>query len=348
MRNYRDHLILSGASIKSALIQLDLLARDAIMFVVNEQDQLVGSLTDGDVRRGLIKGLSIDQSVDEIIQPNPKFLRKGEADIERVIAYREGSFRILPILDNDDKVVNVINFRETKSYLPVDAVIMAGGRGQRLKPLTDTTPKPLLKVGDKPIMEHNLDRLALYGIDDFWVSVKYLGDQIENHFGDGRDRNVNIQYVWEDVPLGTIGAVSKINNFLHDYVLITNSDVLTNLDYEHFFLDFLKQDADFSVVTIPYHVDIPYAVLETNNGVIHNFKEKPTYTYYSNGGIYLMKKEILKHIPSNSFFNTTDLMELIIKEKYKVVSYPLVGYWLDVGKHEDFEKAQKDIKQIKF
>lgn len=347
MRNYRDHLILSGASIKSALIQLDLLARDAIMFVVNEQDQLVGSLTDGDVRRGLIKGLSIEQSVDEIIQPNPKFLRKGEADIERVIAYREGSFRILPILDNDDKIVNVINFRETKSYLPVDAVIMAGGRGQRLKPLTDTTPKPLLKVGDKPIMEHNLDRLALYGIDDFWVSVKYLGEQIENHFGDGGDRNVNIQYVWEDVPLGTIGAVSKINNFLHDYVLITNSDVLTNLDYEHFFLDFLKQDADFSVVTIPYHVDIPYAVLETNNGVIHNFKEKPTYTYYSNGGIYLMKKEILKHIPSNSFFNTTDLMELIIKEKYKVVSYPLVGYWLDVGKHEDFKKAQDDIKHIK-
>jgi dTDP-glucose pyrophosphorylase len=348
MRNYRDHLILSGASIKSALIQLDLLARDAIMFVVNEQDQLVGSLTDGDVRRGLIKGLSIDQSVDEIIQPNPKFIRKGEADIERVIAYREGSFRILPILDNDNKIVNVINFRETKSYLPVDAVIMAGGRGQRLRPLTDTTPKPLLKVGDKPIMEHNVDRLALYGIDDFWVSVKYLGEQIESYFGDGGDRNVNIQYVWEDEPLGTIGAVSKINNFLHDYVLITNSDVLTNLDYEHFFLDFLKQGADFSVVTIPYHVDIPYAVLETDNGVIHNFKEKPTYTYYSNGGIYLMKKEILKHIPSNSFFNTTDLMELIIKEKYKVVSYPLVGYWLDVGKHEDFEKAQKDIKQIKF
>lgn len=348
MRNYRDHLILSGASIKSALIQLDLLARDAIMFVVNEQDQLVGSLTDGDVRRGLIKGLSIDQPVNEIIQPNPKFIRKGEADIERVVAYREGSFRILPILDHDNKIVNVINFRETKSYLPVDAVIMAGGRGQRLKPLTDTTPKPLLKVGDKPIMEHNLDRLALYGIDDFWVSVKYLGEQIENYFGDGNDRNVNIKYVWEDEPLGTIGAVSKIDNFIHDYVLITNSDVLTNLDYEHFFLDFLKQDADFSVVTIPYHVDIPYAVLETDNGVIHNFKEKPTYTYYSNGGIYLMKKEILKHIPSNSFFNTTDLMELIIKEKYKVVSYPLVGYWLDVGKHEDFEKAQKDIKQIKF
>lgn len=348
MRNYRDHLILSGSSIKSALIQLDILASDAIMFVVNTQDQLIGSLTDGDVRRGLIKGYSIDQTVDDIIQPDPKFIRKGDADIARIISYREGSFRILPILDGDNKIVNVINFREVRSYLPIDAVIMAGGRGQRLKPLTDTTPKPLLKVGDKPIMEHNLHRLTLYGIDDFWISVKYLGEQIESYFGDGKDRNINIQYIWEDEPLGTIGAVSKIDNFLHDYILITNSDVLTNLDYEHFFVDFLKQEADFSVVTIPYYVDIPYAVLETDNGVIHNFKEKPTYTYYSNGGIYLMKKEVLRFLPKEMFFNTTDLMEILIKENRKVVSYPLVGYWLDVGKHEDFAKAQKDIKQIKF
>lgn len=348
MRNYRDHLILSGSSIKSALIRLDVLASDAIMFVVNGHDQLIGSLTDGDVRRGLIKGYSIDQPVDDIIQPNPKFIRKGDADIARIISYREGSFRILPILDGDNKIVNVINFREVRSYLPVDAVIMAGGRGQRLKPLTDSTPKPLLKVGDKPIMEHNLDRLTLYGIDDFWISVKYLGEQIEGYFGNGRDRNINVEYVWEDEPLGTIGAVSKIDNFLHNYILITNSDVLTNLDYEHFFVDFLKQEADFSVVTIPYYVDIPYAVLETDNGVIHNFKEKPTYTYYSNGGIYLMKKEMLKYIPKDSFFNTTDLMEKLIEEKRKLISYPLAGYWLDVGKHEDFEKAQRDIKNIKF
>lgn len=348
MRNYRDHLILSGSSIKSALIQLDILASDAIMFVVNEHDQLIGSLTDGDVRRGLIKGYSIDQPVDDIIQPNPKYIKKGNADIERIISYREGSFRILPIVDSENKIVNVINFREVRSYLPVDAVIMAGGRGQRLKPLTDITPKPLLKVGDKPIMEHNLHRLTLYGIDDFWISVKYLGEQIESYFGNGKDRNVNIQYIWENEALGTIGAVSKITNFVHDYVLVTNSDILTNLDYEHFFLDFLKQNADFSVVTIPYNVDVPYAVLETEEGIVRNFKEKPTYTYYSNGGIYLMKKEMLEYLPKETFFNTTDLMEALIKENRKVVSYPLVGYWLDVGKHEDYAKAQRDINSIKF
>jgi NDP-sugar pyrophosphorylase family protein len=197
-------------------------------------------------------------------------------------------------------------------------------------------------------MEHNIDRLTLYGIDDFWFSVKYLGEQIEAHFGNGSQRNIIIDYIWEDEPLGTIGAVSKITNFAHDYVLVMNSDLLTNLDYEHFYLDFMSQDADFAVVTIPYQVSVPYAVLETSNGHVMSFKEKPTYTYYSNGGVYLMKKEVLDYIPKNAHFNATDLMEKLIEEKKKVVSYPLLGYWLDIGKHEDFEKAQQDIKLVKF
>lgn len=348
MRNYREHLIISGSPIKEALIKLDILSLDAILFIVDNEDRLIGSLTDGDVRRALIRDIPITSIVDQIIQPNPRFLRKGETDIQKVIEYREDNFRILPILDKDNKIVNVINFREIRSYLPIDAVIMAGGKGQRLRPLTESVPKPLLKVGTKPIMEHNLNRLALYGIDDFWVSVKYLGEQIEAYFGNGHERNIHIEYVWEDEPLGTIGAVSKINNFGHDYILLTNSDLLTNLDYEHFFLDFLNQDADLAVVTIPYQVNIPYAVLETSNGQIESFKEKPTYTYYSNGGIYLMKKSVLEYLPNNAFFNATDLMEKLILEGKKVVSYPLSGYWLDIGKHEDFEKAQKDIKQLKF
>ncbi len=347
MRNYREHLLLSESSIKQALIQLDALAKDAILFVIDENEKLIGALTDGDVRRGLIKGISIEDSVYSIIQVNPKFIRKGERDIQKVIEYREGNFRILPVLDKDDKVVNIINFREMRSYLPVDAVLMAGGRGNRLQPLTDTTPKPLLKVGGKAIMEHNVDRLSLYGIDDFWFSVKYLGEQIVDHFGDGANRNIAIQYVWEDAPLGTIGAVSKITNFNHDYVLVTNSDLLTNLDYEHFYLDFITNDADLSIVTIPYVVNVPYAVLETDDNQIKSFKEKPTYTYYSNGGIYLMKKSVLKYLPKDTHFNATDLMEKLIEEKKKVVSYPLLGYWLDIGKHDDFKKAQEDIKHLK-
>lgn len=348
MRNYKDHLIELGSTIKQALKKLDILAKDAILFVVDKESRLIGSLTDGDVRRGLLKDISIYEVVDEIIQSNPRHICKGERNINKIIEYREGNFRILPVLDKDEKVVNVINFREKKSYLPVDAVIMAGGRGTRLQPLTNSIPKPLLKVGEKAIMEHNVDRLTLFGIDDFWFSVKYLGKQIQEYFEDGNTKNIHIDYVWEDIPLGTIGAVSKIKNFQHDYILLTNSDILTNLDYEHFFLDFIEQDADFSVATIPYNVNVPYAVLETNERDITNFKEKPSYTYYSNGGIYLMKKSILKHIPLNTFYNATDLLEKLIAENKKVISYPLIGYWLDIGKHEDFKKAQKDINQIKF
>ncbi len=346
--NFKRHLISVQSTVKQALEKLDQLAADAILFVVDEEEKLIGSLTDGDVRRGLLKDLGVANRVEEFIQPNPKFIKIGEYDMEKIIAYRDANYRIIPVLDKDNVVVNVINFRFFRSYLPVDAVIMAGGRGQRLQPLTDTTPKPMLKVGDKPIIEYNIDRLALYGIDDFWISVKYLGEQIEEYFGQGEHKNVNIQYIRENEPLGTIGAISNIESFTNDYVIVLNSDLLTNLDYEDFFLDFLESGADFSVVSIPYDVSIPYAVLETSNRQVTSFIEKPTYTYYSNGGIYLMKKSMLESIPKNTFFNATDLMETLIGQGKQVNTYPLRGYWLDIGKHEDFKKAQEDIKHIKF
>jgi dTDP-glucose pyrophosphorylase len=348
MRHFSEHITKSGTSIRDSLKLLDKLSEDAILFIVNDQEKLIGSLTDGDVRRGLINGAELEQPVDDIIQSHPRFIRKGDQDIQKVIEYRDNDFKIIPILDHQDRIVNVINFGELKSYLPVDVVVMAGGKGTRLRPLTEQTPKPLLKVGDKPILEHNIHRLSLFGMDDFWITVNYLGEQIEEYFGNGNQKNLNINYIWEDEPLGTIGSVSKIENFIHDYVLVTNSDVLTNLDYEDFFIRFIEEDADFAVVTIPYKVDVPYAVLETSNGHVMNFKEKPTYTYYSNGGIYLMKSEVTEGIPKNSFYNTTDLMEELIAEGKKVLSYPLSGYWLDIGKPEDFEKAQEDIKTIKF
>ncbi len=348
MRAFREHLILKGTLIKDALVVLNNLAKDAIAFVVDENDRLIGALTDGDVRRGLIKGVNIDEPVEAIIQINPKYLVKGEENILKVIEYRTANFRILPVVDSEQKVVNVINFGDLKSYLPIDAIIMAGGRGSRLSPLTDSTPKPLLKIGNESIIELNIKRLTSFGIDDFWITLNYLGDQIQRHLGTGERQNIHIQYVTENIPMGTIGAVSQINNLKHEHVLVTNSDILTNLDYEDFYLAFLKSGADMAVVTIPYKVDIPYAVLETSNGHILNLKEKPSYTYYSNGGIYLMKKSMLNNIPKNTFYNTTDLIEDILKSGNKVFSYPLNGYWLDIGKHEDYEKAQKDIHNLKF
>jgi dTDP-glucose pyrophosphorylase len=340
----KKHIVLSGTSIRKALIKLNELSIDSILIVVDSNNKLTGSLTDGDIRRGLIKGASLDDNIDEIIQSNPKFLLSSKLDFNKLIEYREGNFKVIPIIDDDKKVVNIINFRKVKSYLPIDVVVMAGGKGKRLRPLTNVLPKPLLKIGEKTIIDHNLDRLSLFGVENFWVSINYLGEQIEKHL----DNNPRIKFIKENKPLGTIGAVSKIKDFKSDYILVTNSDLLTNINYEQFFLEFTMQDADFAVLTIPYQVDIPYAVLETlNNEVIGN-KEKPKYIYNSNGGVYLMKKRILDFIPKDKFYNATDLIDKLIQSSYKIISYPFTGYWLDIGKHEDFEKAQKDFFKINF
>ena len=347
MINYKNHLILTKTPIREALSQLTILGIDAIIFVIDKNEILLGSITDGDIRRGLINGISIDEPIDTIIRQTPKFIEKGNYDIKDIIKFREENYRIIPVLDHNKRVINIINFRNLYSYLPLDAVIMAGGRGQRLSPLTDTIPKPLLKVGDKSIIQHNIDRLTFFGIDDYWISLNYLGDMIKQQIGFGTEKNIKINYITEKKPLGTLGAISNINEFKHDHILVTNSDDLTNLDYEDFYLQFLNNNADMAVVTIPYEVKIPYAVLETKNSNILSLKEKPTYTYYSNAGIYLIKRTLLKFIPEGVFYNTTDLIETLIANNKKVFSYPMLGYWLDIGNPEDYLKANNDIKNLK-
>jgi len=348
MNNSKRHLILSNQNITDALEQLNELAIDAILFVVDEQNRLIGSLTDGDVRRGILSGKQLTDSVAEFIQPNPKYIRKGDYSLSEIIEYRNKNLRILPVLDSEDRVITIVNFRHLRSYLPLDAVIMAGGRGERLKPLTDNKPKPLLPVGEKPIIEHNVDRLIAYGIDDFWISLKYLGNQIESYFKDGSSKGVSIRYTWENEALGTIGALGKIFSFKNNHVLVLNSDLLTNLNYEDFFLDFLEKEADFSVLSIPYKVDVPYAILETDQHRVVDFKEKPSYNYFANGGIYLLKKELVDYIPKDAFYDATDLMKDLIMRGKKVISYPLRGYWLDIGNPADYQKAQEDINHIVF
>lgn len=346
--DYNRHLILGNTPLKECLQRLNELGLDAVLFVIDSDGKLLGSLTDGDVRRGLLSNFILEDIVENFVQPNPKSIQRLCYTLKDIIKLRESGFKVIPVIDNNDVVVNVINFRYIKSYLPVDAVIMAGGRGERLKPLTDLTPKPLLKVGDKPIIQHNLDRLISFGVDDFWISIRYLGNQIKDYIRDGSELGVRIKYVMEEEALGTIGSISLIKDFEHDYVLITNSDILTNLDYEKFFLDFIESDADFAIATIPYNINVPYAILETNDNLIQSFREKPTYTYFANAGIYLIKKELCSKIPKDQFYNATDLLEYLLDNKYKVTSFPLRGYWLDIGKHDDYIKAQADIEFINF
>jgi len=348
MHPFHKHIAHIDTPVREALKILDELASDAVLFLVDEENQLVGSLTDGDLRRGFIKGLGFEDHLTQFIQPNPKFIQQGKYNLKEIIALRDRFFTVFPVVNAQKQIINVVNFKHQKSYLPVDVLIMAGGRGERLKPLTDTKPKPLLNVGEKPIIEHNIDRLNSYGIDDIWISVRYLGQQLVDYFQDGSDKALRIKYIWEENALGTAGALALVEDFVHDHILLMNSDLLTNIDFEDLYLFFEEQQADFAVACIPYQVNVPYAVMETKDNLVVGLKEKPTYTHYSNAGIYLMKKEVTDFIPQNQPFDAPDLMELLIQNNKKVVAYPLMGYWLDIGKHEDYQKAQLDIKQIKF
>lgn len=346
-REIQRHTINKRLSVRDALLKLNELRADAILFVVDDSNKLLGALTDGDLRRGFIKGLDFDTPIMDYIQPDPLFVYQDEVHLADLNDLRKRNFLIIPIVDRDKKIVKILNLRINYSVIPADVIIMAGGKGQRLMPLTADTPKPMLYVGDKPILEHTIDHLAKYGMKNIYVSVNYLAEKIEGYFKDGSDKGLSIHYIHEDKPLGTLGSVKLAENLEHEYVLVMNSDILTNIDIAGFFQAFIKSGADMAVAASTYHVEVPYGVLEVDgNNVVASLKEKPRYTYYSNAGIYLAKRELVKLIPDDEFYNVTDLMAHLINMGKQVISFPILGYWLDIGKHEDYRKAQEDIKYI--
>lgn len=314
-----------------------------ILFVIDENHAVIGSLTDGDIRRSLINQSDLSKRLGDICNRDFVFSFETEKllDLEK---YRRQDLKVLPILDQQKKLVRVIDLEKTKAELPLECMIMAGGRGKRLSPLTDTIPKPMLLLGDKPIIEHNIDRLIQYGIRKIYISVKYLGEKIEEYFGDGSSKGIRIEYIWEEEPLGTAGALSLVEKFDTDYVLLMNSDLFTNVDFEDLFLDLINNKAEMSVASTEYRVDVPYAVLETNGAQVLEFKEKPSYVYYSNAGVYILKKDLIEKIPKNKFYDITELMERFIQEGGKLVHSPIRGYWIDIGNPTDYKQAQEFIK----
>jgi dTDP-glucose pyrophosphorylase/CBS domain-containing protein len=342
------HIISQSASIRYAMERLTALGENLTLFVINDNDQLVGVITDGDIRRGLIRGISIEDAVKKIMNTNFKYLQENKFSFDVVVGLKESSVKVIPMIDESFKIKRVVNIAAIKSLLPVDAVLMAGGRGERLMPLTANKPKPMLEINGKPILERNIDLLSSYGVHNIYISVFYLADQIISHFGDGAKRGLDIGYLEETKPLGTLGAAGMLKDLKHDDVIVMNSDLLTNINFEDFFKTFKEEDADMAIATTSYNVTVPYAVLETNNGIVHSFREKPTYTYFSNAGIYLIKRKYIEMIQEGSFYNATDMVSDLINNGKKVITYPILGYWLDIGRHEDYAKAQEDIKHMIF
>ncbi len=230
------------------------------------------------------------------------------------------------------------------AVLPFEVIIMAGGKGERLKPLTDELPKPLLPVGEKPIVRHSLERLIKAGARDFTFVVNFQGEKIEKEFGDGKKEGISISYLFEKSPLGTIGGAADKKNFKYEDILILNGDLLTTINFESFYLFFIKEDADMAVAVIPYRVNLPYGIFEiSEHQTIESTREKPTFTYYINTGIYFLKKSVLDLIPADSAFDAVDLIEKARMAGHKVSAFPLLDYWIDIGQMEDYEKAKKDF-----
>lgn len=342
-----NYFIGHNASLVEAFAQIESLSGDAqTLFVLDDNQVLSGVLTEGDIRRAIIKGAALSSSVKTVMNRDYYYFRAGKIDIESFRKKRQLGALLIPVIDEQNHVSDIINLSKFISYLPVDAVLMAGGKGERLRPLTEKTPKPLLPVGDKAIIDHNIDRLTSYGIQHISVTVNYLKEQIEEHFSEPRN-GVKVQTVREPKFLGTIGSIRFVPTFFNDTVLVMNSDLFTNIDYEDFYLHFQQHEAEMSVAAIPYNVSIPYGILDLEGRNIHGLLEKPKYTYYANAGIYLIKRSALDEIPEDTFFNATDLVEKLIAEGKTVIRYPLNGTWIDIGNPQEYQKAQDLVKHIK-
>ena len=328
-----NNLISTHTRVREALAILEEIDIQTL-FVLDGDGRMQGTLTDGDVRRGMLQGKSLDDEVEGFMHRSFRFVTEGQVDVERLKACRDKHIFIIPVLDADNRLRDIINLKEKKSLLPVDAVLMAGGKGERLRPLTETTPKPLLKVGDKAIIDHNIDRLKDYGIARSYVTVNYLAGQLEDHFRDVP----GVECVREPEFLGTIGALRFVEN-LGEEILVLNSDIYTQIDYEAFYLHFRRSGADMCIATTPYDVSIPYGIMDIEDGRVKGIKEKPVYNYYANAGIYLIKKSALKLIPEGRVFDATDLVNALSATGGKVVHFPIDGIWIDIGSFEEYKKA---------
>lgn len=319
-----------------------------VLFVLDSNERMVGTLTDGDVRRALIRGVNVNDKICDAMHRNFNYLRKDvNDDVVNIHRQRELKMKLVPVLDEQNHIVEIINLEKYRTRLPIDAVLMAGGKGERLRPLTEKTPKPLIKVGDKCIIDYNVDRLLTYGLRHISVTVNYLGEQLEEHFQEKRD-GVLIKTVREPKYLGTIGSIHFVSAFYNDTILVMNSDLFTNIDYEDFFLHFKQHDADMSVAAVPYVVKVPYGVFNLKGREIKGVTEKPTISYYANAGIYLIKKDRLNLIPENTFYNATDFMDKLITDGFKVIRYPISGYWIDIGQHDELARAREIAKHISY
>jgi dTDP-glucose pyrophosphorylase/CBS domain-containing protein len=319
-----------------------------IALVVDAEDRLVNTLTDGDIRRAILAGVELDLPARALLdrrqdspRPAPLTVRQGTPEERILELMTENALRQIPVLDGSGRVVGLSLLADLVSEhaLPLRAVVMAGGFGRRLRPLTEEIPKPMLPVGDRPILEHVLEGLRESGIHQVHLSTHYKGAMIADHFGDGSNFGLEIQYLEEEEPLGTAGALSLMEHE-DEPVLVINGDVLTGLDFRAL-LDFHREHkAEMTVGVRRLEIPVPYGVVVTDGVAVTAIREKPSLRHFVNAGLYLLEPEVCRSVPRGESVDMPDLIQGLVDAGRTVVSFPVREHWLDVGRLEDYQRAQ--------
>ncbi|KAG0163932.1 hypothetical protein DFQ28_005858 [Apophysomyces sp. BC1034] len=324
----------------------------ACALLYDEQDRFVNIFTDGDVRRAFLAGCKLDDPAGEIetvkarsARARPITAKASTSAEDREALFREHSLRQLVLVDADGSPVSIIDHHAVNhvpNYIgnPFTAVVMAGGFGTRLRPLTADTPKPMLQVNGRPMLEISIEKLVSHGASRIFIATHYMPEKITEHFGNGQRFGVDIQYVHEETPLGTGGALSLVP-FLDENTLVFNGDILTNLDMDMFLAFHVRSGSAMTIAATQYSFQVPFGVISENNSLVTHIEEKPNFSFLVNSGIYFLSKRVFESLPKSGPYNMTDVAHKLIEAKQAVSCFPIFEHWLDVGRPSDYDLAAK-------
>jgi dTDP-glucose pyrophosphorylase len=327
-----------------------------IALVLDEHRRLLATVTDGDIRRAILAGMDLNLKVGELVThrshlagSGPLTAPVGTPNDVLLHTMNETGLRHVPLVDEEDRVVSVVLLADlVKEYeLPLRAVVMAGGFGTRLRPLTEDLPKPMLPLGSRPLLELIVEQLRDAGIRKVNVATHYKGDVISDHFKDGQDFGVDIRYVKEDQPLGTAGALSLLEES-DEPLLVINGDILTRVDFRSMLNFHREHEADLTIAVRLYEFSVPYGVVLTDGVAVKGMSEKPIVRQFINAGIYLLSPPVRRLVPNGQPYDIPDLIQLLLTKGRSVVSFPIREYWLDIGKADHYDQAQSDVAAGRF
>jgi dTDP-glucose pyrophosphorylase len=346
MKDWQKSLIGPEATFRDALKAIDATGA-GMALIVGDDRRLIGVLSDGDLRRALIRGAGLEDAAVGAANREPLCIDQHQDRAATLAMLRANSLRQLPVLDAERRVVGLTTVSDFLN-IPVrrnPVVIMAGGKGERLAELTRDTPKPMLKVGPRPILDTIVGNLAGQGFRHFWLAVNYKADQIERHFGDGSALGLDIRYLRETKPLGTCGALALMPTPDEPFV-VTNGDVLAKVDYGHVLDSHLEAGADATVVVRDYQMQVPFGVIDADEGLILGIKEKPTQSYTISAGAYVLSPAALKLVPRDAYHDMPALLADMIGAGLKVRQQWAEGYWMDIGRPPDYAQANADFGSV--